>query len=295
MQADPTFPKISIVTPSYNQAQFLPETIDSVLGQNYPNLEYIIMDGGSTDGSVEIIKRYERHLKFWCSKADKGQAAAVNEGFSHATGEIMGWLNSDDFYFPGTLHYAAENLDITEPALLFGNCFHFVDGANKAMGSHVDEKHRRLNLELIDYLIQPSTFWTQRLWREVGPLEAQWSYGFDWDWFIRARRAATSFKPSSRYLSAYRIHAQHKSSSSGDRRFEEIRQVYAKYQTERILKLVDLCRRNYARFNKIRRGSGTYKIAKFIGGEKLLKLLHPVALKDVRPEEIRDVMDMIAP
>ena len=295
MPIDPVFPRISIVTPSYNQAQFLPETIDSVLGQNYPNLEYIIMDGGSTDGSVEIIKRHEKHLKFWRSSADKGQAAAVNEGFTHGTGEIMAWLNSDDFYFPGTLKYVAEQLDLTESALLFGNCFHFVDGANKGVGSRVDEKHRQLNLELIDYIIQPSTFWTQKLWQKAGPLEAQWSYGFDWEWFIRAQRVAASFKPSTRYLSAYRIHPQHKSSGSGDRRFQEIREVYAKYQTERIMRLVDLCRNNYPRFRKIRRGSGIYKLAKFIGGEDLLKMLYPFALKDVRMEEIRDVMDMIAP
>jgi glycosyltransferase involved in cell wall biosynthesis len=295
MPNDPSFPRISIVTPSYNQAQFLPETIDSVLGQNYPNLDYIIMDGGSTDGSVEIIKRHEKHLTFWCSQTDNGQAAAVNEGFTHATGEIMAWLNSDDFYLPGTLKYVAEQLDPTRPELLFGNCFHFVDGANKAMGSRVDEKHRRLNLQLIDYLIQPSTFWTQKLWRENGSLEAQWSYGFDWEWFIRAQKTAISFKPSTRYLSAYRIHARHKSSSSGDRRFQEIRQVYAKYQPERIMRLVDLCRENYARFSKIRRGFGIYKLAKITGGEEMLKMLYPFALKDVRPEEIRDVMDMIAP
>jgi glycosyltransferase involved in cell wall biosynthesis len=295
MPTEASCPRISIVTASFNQARFLPETIESVLGQNYPNLEYIIMDGGSTDGSAEIIRRYEKHLKFWRSEPDDGQAAAINEGFSHATGDILAWLNSDDFHLPGTLKFAAENLDVSRPELLFGNCFHFVDGANKAMGSQVDDKHRRLNLELIDYLIQPSTFWTQKLWSEVGPLESQWGYAFDWEWFIRAKRTASAFKPSTRYLSAYRIHAQHKSSSGGDKRFQEIRQVYAKYQPERIVQLVDLCRKNYAAFSKIRRRSGIYQLAKFMEGEKLLKQLHPVALKDVAPEEIRDVMDMIAP
>src|SRR5262245_36429428 len=95
-----TLPRISLVTPSYNQAEFLDECIDSVLSQNYPNLEYIIMDGGSTDRSVEIIKKYERHLSYWRSQPDNGQYAAINEGFQHSTGEIMTWLNSDDVFHP---------------------------------------------------------------------------------------------------------------------------------------------------------------------------------------------------
>ncbi|MEH2163387.1 MAG: glycosyltransferase family 2 protein [Nostoc sp.] len=91
-------PKISIVTPSFNQAEFIEATIQSVLSQNYPNLEYIIIDGGSTDGSLEIIKKYESYLHFWCSEPDKGQYDAINKGFAYANGEIMAWLNSDDMY-----------------------------------------------------------------------------------------------------------------------------------------------------------------------------------------------------
>jgi glycosyltransferase involved in cell wall biosynthesis len=94
------WPKISIVTPSFNQATFLGSTIESVLSQNYPNLEYIIIDGGSTDGSVEIIKQHEKRLKYWCSEPDDGQYDALNKGFSQSTGEILAWLNSDDMYFP---------------------------------------------------------------------------------------------------------------------------------------------------------------------------------------------------
>ena len=102
------FPKISIVTPSFNQAQFLEETILSVINQNYPNLEYIIIDGGSTDGSVDIIKKYEKHLTYWVSEPDNGHGHALNKGFSTTTGEIMAWINSDDKYYPSTFATVAE-------------------------------------------------------------------------------------------------------------------------------------------------------------------------------------------
>src|SRR4030095_11846278 len=199
-----SFEKITIVTPSYNQGRFLEQTILSVIGQQYPRLEYIIMDGGSTDNSVEIIKKYESQLTHWESEKDRGQAHALNKGFAMATGTIFGWINSDDFYLPGTLSFVAEQLDPHKPELLFGNCLHFVDNQPRAYGSDVRREHEKRDLRLADYIIQPGSFWTRESWLKTGTLDESLHFGFDWDWFIRAMKAGVAFKVEDRYLSTYR-------------------------------------------------------------------------------------------
>src|SRR5688500_3818909 len=96
-------PKISIITPTYNQGHFIEQTIQSVIEQDYPNLEYIIIDGGSTDDTLSVIKKYEKYISYWISEKDKGQSEAINKGFKKATGDVVNWLNSDDYYEPGVL------------------------------------------------------------------------------------------------------------------------------------------------------------------------------------------------
>ncbi|MEM9923965.1 MAG: glycosyltransferase family 2 protein [Cyanobacteria bacterium P01_D01_bin.50] len=171
-------PKISIVTPSYNQCEFIEETINSILTQNYPNLEYIIIDGGSTDGSVEIIKKYEKYLHFWCSESDAGQYDAINKGFAHSSGEIMAWLNSDDMYCPWAFKTVAsimsefpeiEWLTTLNPGLwdCNGFCMGFGSIPGYSREAFLDGCHLPKNRSGIGWIQQESTFWRRSLWQKV--------------------------------------------------------------------------------------------------------------------------------
>jgi glycosyltransferase involved in cell wall biosynthesis len=237
-----SLPRITVVTPSYNQAQFLEETILSVLGQNYPNLEYMVLDGGSTDGSANIIRKYEKHLEYWVSAKDGGQSVAINTGFARATGDILCWLNSDDTYLPGTLKHVASVLKAGEPQILFGNCFHYVEGQAAAWGTDVVRKSEEYDLRLFDYVQQPSTFWTREAWLRTGLLDTSLTYAFDWEWFIRAKKRGVLFKPCNRYLSVYRFHKDHKTATGGSVRLNELAVVYRRHAGHEYEELFYLCR-----------------------------------------------------
>ncbi|MGD0712122.1 MAG: glycosyltransferase family 2 protein, partial [Bacteroidales bacterium] len=199
-------PKISVVTPSYNQGQFLEQTILSVLGQNYPNLEYIIIDGGSTDNSVEIIKKYAKRIYYWVSEPDNSQSHAINKGFDKATGDILCWLNSDDIYMPNILQYVAKNINIDEAQILTGNCIHFSESETEGVtvqGCKTVQYFQEFDLLNADFITQPSTFWTRKVLEKVGKLNEQMHFVFDWDWFIRAKQAGVVFKPVSLTFSLY--------------------------------------------------------------------------------------------
>ena len=127
------WPTISIVTPSYNQATFIEDTIQSVLSQNYPNLEYIIMDGGSTDGTTDIIRRYEKHLAYWVSEKDHGTADAIRKGFERATGSILAYLNSDDIYLPGVLAAVSNSMRNSAAEVVYGNTY-WIDRNGQKLG-----------------------------------------------------------------------------------------------------------------------------------------------------------------
>ncbi|HYR57874.1 MAG TPA: glycosyltransferase family 2 protein [Chthoniobacteraceae bacterium] len=254
---NPNLPRVTVVTPSFNQAQFLETTILSVLGQCYPKLEYIVMDGGSTDGSAEIIRRYGAQIAYWQSQPDGGQAAAINAGFSRATGDILCWLNSDDFFLPGTLLRIAHQLAarVNEPALTYGSCLFFREGPSASAKILKARSFDAAQLRATDYIVQPSAFWTRSLWEKTGPLDETLTFGFDWDWFIRASTHA-DFVPVEEILSAYRRHAAHKSGSGGTRRREEITKVVHRHGDARLVEAYDFTLRHWSdvqRWSAIRR------------------------------------------
>lgn len=276
MEDGTPWPRISIVTPSLNQGQFIEETIQSVLGQNYPNLEYIVMDGGSSDNSVDIIRKYKDHLTYWESRSDCGQAHAINRGFSIAKGQIFGWLNSDDMYLPATLLYVAEQFQSLLrcfEGILFGNCIHLNETENLVWGSQVHIHHSSSDIELVDYLIQPSSFWTRTIWERVGSLSTEMRYGFDWDWFIRAKRKGVRFEACKRYLSVYRIHPRHKTATGGGDRLKEISDIYRKYHGENLAHTYDwLCKHNH-RIKQIRRWFNKLRMTKILDLDNSIRTL----------------------
>lgn len=162
-------PKVSIVTPSFNQGIFLEQTIRSVLDQDYPNLEYVVMDGGSTDASAEIIRRYESRLHFWTSEKDEGHADALNKGFSHTSGDIMAWINSDDMYTPWSLKVVAQVFEqFPEVNWLLGfQSFWNRDGAMTGAERNTQNIHDCL-LGRYRFIQQESVFWRRSLWDKAG-------------------------------------------------------------------------------------------------------------------------------
>jgi len=201
------WPRVSVVTPSYNQGQFIEETIRSVLLQGYPNLEYIIIDGGSTDGSVEIIRRYEDRLAYWSSESDRGAAAALNKGFRHATGEILGYLNSDDFYVSGCLRRIACELQTHPLADVVSGNGYFARATGELVRPIFSD---RWCLRRFAYgacvIIQQTTFFRREAFEKAG--------GFNegnhtcWDGELWADLALTGarFHHFDAFLAAFRIH-----------------------------------------------------------------------------------------
>jgi glycosyltransferase involved in cell wall biosynthesis len=181
-------PRISIVVPSFNQGHFLGQTLESIFSQNYPDLEVVVIDGGSTDTSVDVIRAYEDLLKYWQSQPDEGQSAAINEGVTHCTGEIVGWLNSDDFYWGDSLWTIARAY-ATFPGrgLYIGNGLRF----NQAEGIYTPFCHRHIALnraaltEGLDYILQPATFFLRQAWEELQGLEPSLRFCMDWDIILR--------------------------------------------------------------------------------------------------------------
>jgi len=206
-------PKISIVTPSYNQGRYLEQTILSVLGQQYPNLEYIIMDGGSSDNSVEIIERYADKLAYWQSKPDHGQADAIAKGFEMATGEILGWLNSDDFLMPGCLSIVASKFPRENSTVALAGRIVFINPDSRPLTVGLPKRRTWKNMLLWGHgLPQMATFWTREAYLHAGGLDTSLQFSFDADLFVKLRRIG-EIAITSDYLAAFRLHPGSKTST----------------------------------------------------------------------------------
>jgi hypothetical protein len=181
-------PLISVVVPSYNQGHFLPDTFESIFRQGYPRLEVVVIDGGSTDASVDIIRKHDARLKFWRSERDGGQSAAINEGMRHCSGDLVAWLNSDDFYWDDCL-WTVGKAFARHPGhgLYVGNGLRY----DQKAGTHTpfNTRHVAMDREALshgaDFILQPSTFFLRQAWQRVGGLDEQLRFCMDWDIFIR--------------------------------------------------------------------------------------------------------------
>lgn len=219
-------PLVSIITPSFNQAEFLEATIRSVLSQDYPNLEYIIVDGASTDGSVEIIRRYAGQLAWWVSEPDKGQTDAINKGFARAQGEILGWLNSDDTYLPNAVTEAVSYLQThPEAAMVYGDA-NLIDSQGQILGKFPARQtdYKRL-LRGYVHIPQQAAFFRSELWQRVGPLDTSFYFAMDYDLWVRlARQGPLCYYP--RLWANFRLHGSGKSVVSDDRCWPEMIRVH---------------------------------------------------------------------
>lgn len=202
-------PLVSIVTPSYNQAPYLEATLRSVLEQDYPRIEYIVNDGGSTDGSAAIIAGYAPRLASWVSERDKGQSDAVNKGWTRATGDIVAWINSDDTYLPGAFRAVVEFFQ-THPdvGLVYSDC-PLIDAQGKRIGLLGAEKYSFESLLFGNYIPQSTVFLRRAVLERVGLLDPAMHYGMDYDYWVRAA-LHTNFAVIPQELATYRWHGEGK-------------------------------------------------------------------------------------
>ena len=245
-------PRITIVTPSYNQAAFLERTLTSVLDQGYPDLEYLVLDGGSTDGSVALIERYAGRLAWWRSGKDAGQAAAIREGFARATGDVLAWLNSDDWYEPGALLAVGEAFARGGAEIVHGDV-RFVDSAGRRLWDAPMVLDERILAYESEYPAQPALFWTLALYEKAGGLDPSFRFAMDFDLLVRLLRAGGRGRKLWRPLANFRLHAESKTTTIAAVGEEEVRRVRARYGWDRGPAALQSARRWSARLSRFAR------------------------------------------
>lgn len=219
-------PLVSIVTPSYNQAAYLEETLRSVLEQDYPRIEYLVVDGGSQDGSVEILQRYAHRLAWWVSEPDRGQTDALNKGFARAQGEILAWLNSDDTYLPGAISAAVRYLQEHPAAgMVYGDA-NLINERGEVIGKFPARPtdYRRLRRGYV-HIPQQAAFFRAALWRQVGPLDPTFYFAMDYDLWVRLAKISELHYVPQRWAN-FRLHGGGKSVVADDRCWPEMLRVH---------------------------------------------------------------------
>jgi glycosyltransferase involved in cell wall biosynthesis len=234
---------ISIITPSFNQAEYIPTTIDSVLSQDYPHLEYIIIDGGSTDGTLDILDfrfpildcskskiQNPKSKIHWFSEPDNGQAEAINKGFKKSTGEIVAWLNSDDIYMPQALHRVADFFSHHPHVDVVYGDYHLIDEKDDIILSKQEipfDYH--ILLYGLDYISQPTVFLRRSLFDRVGYLDESLHYGLDWEYWLRISKHGGSFAHIPHYLAATRWHVEAKTLIAPPKMYAEHQAIRDRY------------------------------------------------------------------
>lgn len=222
-------PSVSIVTPSFGQAAYIEATIQSVLEQDYPRLEYFVADGGSTDGTVDLLRKYESRLR-WISQPDRGQSDAINKGFSQTSGEILAWLNSDDTYAPGAIS-AVANFFAAHPEIgvVYGNA-DFIDAAGHRIGrcQNIEPFSRHRLLYYSDFLVQPAVFFRRCVFESVGGLDPSLCWAMDYDLWLKLS-TCTQFAFIPRVLANYRWLDTSKTGSGGRKRIDEVLSVVQRH------------------------------------------------------------------
>lgn len=223
-----SYPKISVITPSLNQGRFLEQCLQSVLAQNYPNLELIVIDGGSKDQSLDIIRRYAPQITHWVSEPDAGQSDAINKGFRIASGELVAWLNADDFYLQDSLHQvAAAFQQHPNASFIFGDGIRVDEqGQKKSIFWEGQQPFfdRKALIFGLNYILQPASFINLRCLQEIGYLNPTLQYGMDTDLWIRLSGVAEPIAIPA-ILAASREYGETKTSSGSFARIEELRKI----------------------------------------------------------------------
>ena len=223
----PALPLVSIITPSFNQASFLEETITSVLAQDYPRIEYIIVDGGSTDGSVDVIQKYADRLAYWESVKDKGQTDAINKGFNRASGDILAWINSDDTYNPTAVGEAVKFLiEHPEIAMVYADC-DFINEHGEVIGKFASRQtdYAKLRSGYV-HIPQQTMFFRSTYWKQLGPLDPSFYFAMDYDLWVRiAKQAPIQYLPGKTWAN-FRIHTSSKTNVNDERGWKEMLRVH---------------------------------------------------------------------